>query len=48
VLSLLPGTLSAERRGDSLSIHVLDRRMEVAALIDRLERRVADLYGVDL
>jgi multicomponent Na+:H+ antiporter subunit E len=48
VVSLLPGTLSTELVDDALIIHVLDRRLDAAATLANLERRVADLYGVDL
>lgn len=48
VVSLLPGTLSTELADDALIVHVLDRRVDAAATLARLERRVADLFGVDL
>jgi multicomponent Na+:H+ antiporter subunit E len=48
VVSLLPGTLSTELTDDALIIHVLDRRLDTAATLANLERRVADMFGVDL
>lgn len=47
VLSLLPGTLSADLRGDQLSLHALDARDGAAldAEVDQLERRIGALFG---
>jgi multicomponent Na+:H+ antiporter subunit E len=47
VVSLLPGTLSAELRDDRLAVHVLDARMPVQRTLGRLETRVAALFGVE-
>jgi multicomponent Na+:H+ antiporter subunit E len=47
-VSLLPGTLSAELRGDRLTIHVLDKRLPVRRTLSRLERRVGDLFGLEI
>jgi multicomponent Na+:H+ antiporter subunit E len=46
-LSLLPGTLSADLRGDLLTVHALDAADGAAldADIARLERRVGTLFG---
>jgi multicomponent Na+:H+ antiporter subunit E len=44
-LSLLPGTVSTELRGDTVHIHTLDERMPVAETLRRLEARVAALFG---
>jgi multicomponent Na+:H+ antiporter subunit E len=44
-LSLLPGTLSVELRGDHVQVHVLDRRLPVARTLNRLERHVAALFA---
>ena len=41
VVSLLPGTLSADLAEGSLTIHVLDRNMPVHAEFEALEERVA-------
>ena len=43
----LPGTLSAELRGNRLSVHVLNASSPVAEMLARLERRIADLGGRD-
>jgi multicomponent Na+:H+ antiporter subunit E len=48
VVSLLPGTLSAELREDRLAVHVLDARMPVRRTLDRVEAQVASLFGVEL
>lgn len=44
VVSLLPGTLSAELAGDRLRLHVLDRASAPAA-VRELEGRVGALFG---
>lgn len=48
MVSLLPGTLSAELEADRLTIHVLDERMPVKRTLSGLESRVAALYGLEL
>jgi multicomponent Na+:H+ antiporter subunit E len=48
VVSLLPGTLSAELREDRLAVHVLDARMPVRRTLGQLEAQVARLFGVEL
>ncbi|HSO06209.1 MAG TPA: Na+/H+ antiporter subunit E [Pelomicrobium sp.] len=48
VVTLLPGTLSATLRGDSLRVHVLDRAMPFEPTLARLERRVAAVFGEEL
>lgn len=44
VISLLPGTLSAEVQGDKLWVHVLDQRNDIQGELELLERRVASLF----
>ena len=44
-ISLLPGTLSAELRGNQVKIHTLDKGLPVWANIQRLEYRIAALMG---
>lgn len=44
VISLLPGTLSAEVQDDKLWVHVLDRRNNIQGDLQVLERRVASLF----
>jgi multicomponent Na+:H+ antiporter subunit E len=44
LVSLLPGTLSADLAGASVRIHVLDRRVDAVAELERLEQRVAALF----
>lgn len=45
-VSLLPGTLSADLRGDHLIVHGLDGGLPLARNLRRLEVRVADLFGL--
>ncbi len=40
-ISLLPGTLSAELRGNQVTIHTLDQGLPIWANIQRLEYHVA-------
>lgn len=47
LISLLPGTLSAEWRGAELRVHVLDEALAVEDRLRLLERRVADLFGLE-
>jgi multicomponent Na+:H+ antiporter subunit E len=49
VLSLLPGTLCAELRGDEISVHVLSGGSPAAREeLRRLELKIAALFGVPL
>ena len=45
VVSLLPGTLSADIRDNTLMVHVLDGTMSVFEQLQRLEVAVARLFG---
>jgi multicomponent Na+:H+ antiporter subunit E len=45
LVSLLPGTLSADLEDDTLVVHALDCRVDVAPELARLERHVARLFG---
>lgn len=45
VAGLLPGTLVADLDGQRLRVHVLDESIRVHEEIERLEQRVADLFG---
>ena len=47
-LSLLPGTLSAELEGRRLRVHSLAGADEALKNLDKLETRVADLFGLEL
>ena len=47
-ISLLPGTLSADLRGDLVTVHALDVRTDVVEGLTTLERRVAALFGESL
>jgi len=47
VVSLLPGTLSADVEGNALVLHTLDMTVDTHAEIDEAERRVTSLYGID-
>lgn len=44
VISLLPGTLSAEVQDEKLWVHVLDQGNDIQADLQVLERRVASLF----
>ena len=45
IVSLLPGTLSADIRSATLMVHVLDGAMPVVKQMQRLEVTVAQLFG---
>ncbi|WP_374344205.1 Na+/H+ antiporter subunit E [Azonexus sp.] len=45
LLGLMPGTLSVRLDGDSLLVHVLDRRLPVAAEAEKLAGLLARLFG---
>lgn len=47
-LSLLPGTLSAELEGRHLRVHSLAGADQALQNLDKLEVRVADLFGLEL
>jgi multicomponent Na+:H+ antiporter subunit E len=47
-ISLLPGTLSADLRGDRLTVHALDVRTDVEGDLIALERRIAAVFGESL
>ncbi len=47
IVTLLPGTLSADLQGRVLVVHVLDARGPTAERLAVLERRVADLFGLE-
>lgn len=46
-VSLLPGTLSADLDGTRIRIHCLDSSADFVAELHDLERRIADLYGIN-
>jgi multicomponent Na+:H+ antiporter subunit E len=48
LVSLLPGTLSADIRGDRMRIHTLDLSRDSVTELGRLERRVAAVFGQSL
>ena len=48
VISMLPGTLSADLDGDELVIHALDARKDLHAMVVDLEPRIAAVFGLDL
>ena len=45
MVSLLPGTLSADIEGDNVLIHALDRSTDLEPELQRLERRIAALFA---
>lgn len=44
-LSLLPGTLSVDLRGQRIEVHTLDTQSDIAQEVEQAQRRVAVLYG---
>ncbi len=48
VVSLLPGTLSAELGRNLLTVHVLDRQKDFLAELDMVEQRVARMLNLPL
>lgn len=48
VVSLLPGTLSADLRAGVVLVHALDNRADLTPGLARLERRVGALFGQPL
>ncbi|MCG8485893.1 MAG: Na+/H+ antiporter subunit E, partial [Chromatiales bacterium] len=48
IVSLLPGTLSAELSARLLRVHVLSSRGDVVPELEALERRIAGVFGVSL
>ncbi|MBK1645740.1 hypothetical protein CKO25_13985 [Thiocapsa imhoffii] len=47
-ISLLPGTLSADLRGDVVEVHALDREADLDLSLSGLERQVAILFNESL
>lgn len=48
VVSMLPGTLSADLESDRLTIHALDTQQDLSAMVRDLEPRIAGIFNVDL
>jgi len=48
MISLLPGTLTAELKGSSLQVHVIDVGLPVTEKLRMLEERVGNLFGIVL
>ena len=48
VINLLPGTLSAGLEDDRVTVHVLDGRHDFERELRVVERRVADMFGIEL
>ena len=48
VVSMLPGTLSADLDGEELVIHALDTRQDLHAMVIDLEPRIAAVFGLSL
>jgi len=48
VISMLPGTLSADLDEDSLVVHALDTRQDLHAMVRNLEPRIAAVFDVTL
>lgn len=48
IVSMLPGTLSANLDGDQLLIHALDTRHDLHDMVLDLEPRIAAVFGLEL
>ncbi len=48
IVSLLPGTLSAELGADYLQVHVLDEQKDFFSELDKVEQRVAAIFAISL
>lgn len=48
VISMLPGTLSADLDGDDLTVHALDARQDLHRMVTDLEPRIAAVFAVPL
>jgi len=48
MVSLLPGTLSAELNRNVLKVHVLDSQQDFLTELEALERSVARMFGVSM
>jgi len=47
-VSLLPGTLSLELGANCLQVHVLDDRKDFLSELEKVEQRVAAMFGISL
>lgn len=47
-VSLLPGTLSLELGANCLQVHVLDKHKDFLSELDKVEQRVAAMFGISL
>lgn len=45
-LGLMPGTIGVCLAGDRLRVHVLDERLPVAAVMQKLEAHIARIFGI--
>jgi multicomponent Na+:H+ antiporter subunit E len=48
VISMLPGTLSADLDEDGVVVHALDTRQDLHAMVRDLEPRIAAVFSVRL
>ncbi len=48
IVSLLPGTLSVELGANCLQVHVLDERKDFLSELEKVEQRVAAMFGISL
>ena len=47
-VSLLPGTLSLELGAHCLRVHVLDDRKDFLSELEKVEQKVAAMFGISL
>ncbi|MCK4838807.1 MAG: Na+/H+ antiporter subunit E [Desulfobulbaceae bacterium] len=47
-ITMLPGTISAQLNDDHLIVHTLDTSLPVHAIINRLERKIANIFRLEI
>jgi multicomponent Na+:H+ antiporter subunit E len=47
-ITMLPGTISAQLNDDHLIVHTLDTTLPVHATINRFERKIANIFGLEI
>lgn len=47
-ITMLPGTISAQLNDDHLLVHTLDTTLPVHAIINRLERKIAGIFRLEI
>ena len=47
-ITMLPGTISAQLNDDQLIVHTLDTTLPVHVTINRFERKIAKIFGLEI